>query len=350
MKRKIIGLTTSAIIGSSMFSTVASAESIKVQPGDTLWSISKKYSSTVAAIKEANNLSSELIFVGQELHIPNKELSASKTDEKKVEKKTNEKSTYTVQKGDSLWLIAKKYSISVQELKELNGLTNDLIYPGQLLHVTKQSQESLSKQEQKSQGELSPKSSDEKVEQTYVVKAGDSLWKIAKAYQMSIESLKTINQLTSDTIYIGQVLKLEKSVEDSSTKQQLESDVSSTITNGKVLVMIHEAKKLVGTPYKWGGNTPSGFDCSGFIYYMMNKVTSISRLSTESYWNVMQEIEEPAIGDFVFFETYKKGPSHMGIYLGNHEFIHASSNGVMISNLTSPYWSERYLGAKRYFH
>lgn len=112
--------------------------------------------------------------------------------------------------------------------------------------------------------------------------------------------------------------------------------------------LITTAKQYVGTSYAWGGTSPSGFDCSGYINYVFNELgVSIPR-TVSDIWNSAQPIEQLSIGDLVFFETYKKGPSHMGIYLGNHNFIHASeSKGVSIASMDIDYWQQRYLGAKR---
>ncbi|WNF35155.1 peptidoglycan-binding protein [Bacillaceae bacterium IKA-2] len=112
--------------------------------------------------------------------------------------------------------------------------------------------------------------------------------------------------------------------------------------------IINFGRKLIGTPYIWGGTTSIGFDCSGFLMYVFKKNgVSLPRTVSE-IWSFGKGVQEPKPGDLVFFETYKKGPSHAGIYLGNQKFLHAgSSTGVTISDLTNNYWSSRYLGAKR---
>ncbi|ULT56571.1 LysM peptidoglycan-binding domain-containing protein [Neobacillus drentensis] len=110
--------------------------------------------------------------------------------------------------------------------------------------------------------------------------------------------------------------------------------------------VISEAKKYIGSPYKWAGNTPAGFDCSGFTVYVFNKVGISLPRTAATQWDAATPVSSPRVGDLVFFETYKVGPSHVGIYLGDNKFISAASTGVVISDMTSSYWKTRYLGAK----
>src|SRR5699024_2018397 len=112
--------------------------------------------------------------------------------------------------------------------------------------------------------------------------------------------------------------------------------------------LVATAKEDIGVPYNWGGTTPNGFDCSGFIQFVYANHDETIPRTTREIWNFAKSVTEPSIGDLIFFETYQAGPSHLGIYLGNGEFIHAgSSTGVTISNYQSDiYWKERFIGAK----
>lgn len=117
--------------------------------------------------------------------------------------------------------------------------------------------------------------------------------------------------------------------------------------------IVSVAKSQLGVPYRYGGTTTNGFDCSGFIRYVFDKAgIALPRTASQQY-NTGEAVNksELKIGDLVFFETYKPGPSHSGIYVGNSKFIHASSsNGISISSVNDPYyWSSRYLGARRVF-
>lgn len=337
MKQKIIGLTASAVIGSTLIGSAASADSITVKKGDSLWKLSREYKTTVETIKLTNKLSKDMIFPGQVLQISGTAKKPASSVQKPAAPATTSSSTYKVKSGDSLWVIARKHNVSVIELKSLNGLKSDLIRPGQTLKVSKTTGKAPD-------AEASRPTANQPAASTYKVQLGDYLGKIANQFELTVAELKAMNNLKSDVIYAGQTLK----VKGSSAAPPSKVEETKLSANSKIDTMIAEAKKHIGVPYRWAGNTPSGFDCSGFMYYVLNKVTSVSRLSTAGYWDIMTPVSSPQKGDFVYFTTYKAGPSHMGIYLGNGEFIHASSSGVTISKLDNSYWKARYLGAKRY--
>lgn len=113
--------------------------------------------------------------------------------------------------------------------------------------------------------------------------------------------------------------------------------------------IISAATSFIGTPYVWGGTSPGGFDCSGFIQYVYGTQDVTIPRTVNEIWNFSTPVTSPSVGDLVFFETYQPGPSHLGIYLGAGKFVHSgSSRGVEISNLNdNSYWQSRYLGAKR---
>lgn len=115
--------------------------------------------------------------------------------------------------------------------------------------------------------------------------------------------------------------------------------------------IVQMAQQYMGTPYAWGGSSPGGFDCSGFIYYIYSQFgISLPRMS-DGQFEVGRAISGDNLlpGDLVFFTTYEPGASHVGIYLGGGLFIHASSAAgeVTITPLGKSYYQERYLGARR---
>ncbi|WP_102346475.1 C40 family peptidase [Bacillus sp. Marseille-P3661] len=134
------------------------------------------------------------------------------------------------------------------------------------------------------------------------------------------------------------------------TINQLYKDNGQTRAVGSAVdpYLIQIAHNLIGVPYVWGGTTPKGFDCSGFIKYVFAKTGIHIPRTVKEIWDNSINVPHPSIGDVVFFQTNRKGPSHAGIYIGNGEFIHAgSSKGVKISQLATNYWSSKYLGSKR---
>lgn len=119
--------------------------------------------------------------------------------------------------------------------------------------------------------------------------------------------------------------------------------------SGSALVSM--AQSFMGTPYVWGGARPGAFDCSGFIYYLISQHgLNVPRMA-DGQFNVGMHVDKSNLqaGDLVFFSTYEPGPSHVGIYMGDGNFIHASSAAgqVTITSLSKAYYVERYLGARR---
>ncbi len=116
--------------------------------------------------------------------------------------------------------------------------------------------------------------------------------------------------------------------------------------------IVNTARSFEGLPYVWAGTSPTeGFDCSGFVHEVMRlNGYSVPRMADHQFdksARVARADLKP--GDMVFFETYLPGPSHVGFYLGEDQFIHASSSGrgVIVSNLNSSYYSTRFLGGGR---
>ncbi len=131
---------------------------------------------------------------------------------------------------------------------------------------------------------------------------------------------------------------------------------ASSISRGrgnsrKAQILLSMARQFVGVPYVWAGRSPSGFDCSGFIYYVFDQLGYGLPRMADGQFEVGVPVSRNSLepGDLVFFETYEPGPSHVGIYIGNDQFIHASSGAghVTVTPLNKAYYRERYLGARR---
>lgn len=160
-----------------------------VKSGDSLWSIAKRYGVTVNELKEANNLTSNALSVGQMLRIP-------------IEEEETLLSTYVVKSGDTLYSIARKYNTTVDALKSLNNLTTNTLRLGQVLRIP---------------GEVEVENPSEVDYVNYTVKSGDSLYAIARNYGISVDEIKNFNNLTSNNLSIGQVLRIPVAVDQEIT-------------------------------------------------------------------------------------------------------------------------------------
>ncbi len=119
------------------------------------------------------------------------------------------------------------------------------------------------------------------------------------------------------------------------------------------LAIAAEAQLFLGTPYQLGGTTPNGFDCSGLVWYVFARHGSSLPRELRLQFTAGQPVEQSGIeaGDLLFFSTTGPGPTHVGISVGGDGFIHApNSRGVVrIDRLSTPYWSSRFLGARRVY-
>ena len=169
-----------------------------VKKGDSLYSIAKKYNTTVDKIINLNYLKSTNLSVGQVLRIPE---TYTKEEDMVVPNYTS----YTVKKGDSLYQIATSFNTTVDQIIKDNGLSSNNLSIGQVLKI--RLPEDVQVEECFGQ-EYVPKPEEEVIYQTYTVKKGDSLYQIAKTYNTSVDQIKKINNLTSNNLSIGQVLNI----------------------------------------------------------------------------------------------------------------------------------------------
>ena len=351
MKKTLVTVATTAVL-STTFVASAAASSHKVESGDSLWSIAIKYDTSVAALKDLNKLKSALIFPNQLLKVDTAQVDKPDTTPANSAPpvQTGSAKKYIVKSGDTLSAIAYRHSITLAELQKWNNIHSYLIYPGQSLVVS----EGSSAGDQGSNTSKPSPATPPKQESssTYTVKSGDTLSHISVKYDVSVQDIKRLNNLSNDMIYVGQSLKVGKSQASQPAppaETVTPNEESNTSFNASTL--ISHAKAQLGIPYVWGGSTISGFDCSGFIYYAFNKSgVKVTRTSSEGYYNRSYYVNKPAVGDLVFFEnTYKKGISHLGIYVGDNKFIHAGDNGVEITSLSNSYWKSKLDGFKRFY-
>lgn len=202
---------------------------------------------------------------------------------------------------------------------------------------------------------------------TYVVKKGDNLYHIATAHQIPLSTLMQLNDLPSDEIYVGQTLFIPSSgssIPNSSNPAVSSSPTSAIVTssndttdspapvpavkptpkrlypadfvfssNDPLQVLI---RPLLGTPYVYGGNTPDGFDCSGFTAYIFHKLgVTLPRVSADQF--TQGQAVDPAEmqeGDLLFYDAAGTGKvNHVALYLGNGYLVHASEKSVVIDTL-----------------
>lgn len=152
-----------------------------VKKGDSLYSIARSFNTTISELKSLNNLTTNTLAIGQVLKIP------TTTDE---ELPNNQEILYTIKKGDTLYSIAKMYNTKVDAIKTLNNLTTNTLTIGQVLKIPSNNEETTSDYS------------------TYKVISGDTIYSIAKKYNTTVDTIKNYNNLNTNLLSIGQVLKI----------------------------------------------------------------------------------------------------------------------------------------------
>lgn len=278
--------------------------------------------------------------------------------------------SHIVRKSESLQHIARKYHVSVSDIKSVNNLTASRVRKGTRLIIP-----SPAEPQQK-------KVATSARQDTYKVSRGDTLPKIAKKTGVKIADIRNLNGLKGNRIKAGRVLilaaaevppdvattvnKLQLANKDLLNEQEA-SDTLAELTDLQSdqpvdLAKTLEAKQTIsslkksaysflGAHYRFGGNSRTSLDCSSFTQQVFRQLSVKLPRTAREQFSVGSEVMRGDLrkGDLVFFQTYANFPSHVGIYLGNRKMIHASSreHRVVISTMDTPYYLSRYLGARR---
>lgn len=465
--KRMVGtsLATSAALAAFATTNVSADEVYTIESGDTLSAISREFDLSIADLIEVNTIDNQdLIIAGHSLNIPTVDAPVV-VSTKRVADASN---VYTVVAGDTLNKIAADFDTTAQNLRDLNGISGDLILVGQQLKVkgevaqetTVEQTAPVAEETVETEVEATPV-----VEETvnnyvadvngnYTVVAGDSINKIAGQFGVSASELRVQNNLSSDLILVGQSLAIPglaaapaveeaqvveetetvvevasvestvateeaefapvaNSVEETETADaeieaqvaaeeaqaaadaqaaaeveaqeqadaeaaaqaeaeaqaaadaqaaaeaeaaaqaeaeaqaeaaaaQAEAEAAAQAQTGNVTALLNNAYAQVGVPYVWGGKTPSGFDCSGFVNYVYKQTYGVNvggYTGEQQYAGPKISVSSAQPGDLIFWGSYGS-PYHVAISLGNGQYIHSQRPGETVhSESINPYWA-----------
>lgn len=342
-----------------------------VKSGDTLGAIAVKYKTTVSAIQSLNNISNHIIYPGQVLKINGTQattpaVTAPATATQPASPNVpapapapTTTSTYIVKSGDTLSQIANVYNTTVKNIQQLNNISSHIIFVGQKLTVsgTVQATPPAPKPATPAPVPVAPNPEVQvptnPANTVYTIVSGDTLSGIAYRHRSTVDQLMKWNNLTSTSIRVGQTLIIGATGEVSpiSAPSPVPAAPPTAVSGSLFEKVMAIASPMQGIPYVWGGSSTSGFDCSGFIYYVYKQAgLDVSRTNTTGFDARSYDVENPQPGDLVFFSnTYRPGISHMGIYIGNNQFLHAGGDRVQITSLSNSYWGSKFDSFKRLY-
>ena len=359
-------------------SVVFSQKTIKhtVVSGESIYSIAKKYDVSESDIYELNPKSKgTLLQLKTVLVIPNKNPKSKEKKEVTSSKKTSVE-THTVEPGESLYKIAKKYDLNLEKLKELNPdiqpesiQIGDKIVVGAKKEISKpkpQSQAPIQKVEvlanANSQNMDTNLCLDELGNQVHTVSKGETLYKLSKKYKVSVKDLEEMNPEIIANLPIGYEVVVKKGNVELDKHQDVIANVPKVVEElspenmSKAEFLIAKASQHLGTRYRGGGTTSAGFDCSGLMFSTFKHIEmTLPRSSSSMAVGAGYRIDrnQAQKGDLIFFTTNGRGSvNHVGMItevLDNEiKFIHSSVQaGVIISSTEEPYYKKRFIQINR---
>lgn len=351
-----------------------------VRQGDTLTSIARKLGVPLERLARANKAGDRL-KIGQVLVIPD---AGGKPRQGRTRRETEPaagaSARYVVRAGDTLYEIAKRHGVSVRALARANG-AEDNLQIGQVLVIPGRAKAAVKTTStgSKTAGQRRPASGST----WHTVAPGETIWSIAKKHGVTPEALAKVNA-AGDKLQIGQrlripgsgtapkkaVAKAPKKVPHSRTQvrppldelaleeeawsprdSDKESEPGRAVSKSVRALVVRTALAYRGGHYVRGGSGPRGFDCSGFTRYVFRKVANINLPHTSSgQFRLGQKVSvsDLAPGDLVFFRR-GGGVGHVGVYIGNGQFVHASNprRGIRVDSINHGSYRRRFVGARR---
>lgn len=269
---------------------------------------------------------------------------------------------YTVKSGDTLYSISKSFKGSIEKLKEVNNLNGKLIQPKQVLSIPASGEKYRGQESKRRSNQIEP----------YVVRKGDTLYSISKRVGISIDEIKKMNQLPSTALKIGQILiftkteiEMEEGVEEingteitvkeqstdgNGDNHEVQEPLGKWSHSGERSLFVKVVKNFLGAPYRLGGSTLKGIDCSAFVKKVYEIFDVYLPRTTQEQFSIGKKVQKHQLeeGDLVFFRR-RGNNAHVGIYIGDNQFVHASSSSkeIKIDSLEAPYYSQRFLRGVR---
>jgi LysM repeat protein len=338
-----------------------------VKKGDTLYSIARRYEVSIEELKKINNLQDESISIGQILKIPtNKEFYYSQslnTSENLFSQGNKPISYHKVAKGETLYSISKKYGIPIQELKKINNLKSTKLKVGQTIKIYQNLEKVAKKPEEKEFIFYEVKEGDTLYTISLRHNVSIDLIKDLNGIKDNVifvgQKLKIpYNPLEEPFTLENPAIRFREKPKELISQKFSVNFLSKSFIDEKDENLLKKkfleiSKQFSDYLYKLGGNGNGYLDCSMFVKLVYEELgIDLPRTSREQFLvGINVKKDELIPGDLVFFSRYrdKDNISHVGIYIGDNKFVHFSSRrrGLSIDSLDEPYFNERFVGAKR---